>query len=93
MHPFPLRNKQKGEKPAIVHPFETFSRFQDGKEEKACIIAGFLEFSHDLTEKACIFAGFSKSVRVAYGLCDGEFAAHAFGSAAFYGLLELEDDR
>ncbi|OPH59296.1 hypothetical protein BC351_20490 [Paenibacillus ferrarius] len=31
MHPFRPENKRNGEKPAIMHPLETFSPFQDGK--------------------------------------------------------------
>ncbi|OPH59762.1 hypothetical protein BC351_19980 [Paenibacillus ferrarius] len=60
MHPFRPQNQQNREKPAIMHLLESFSRIQEGKAQKACIIAGFLLFSPDLLEKACTFAGFQR---------------------------------
>ncbi|MEC0229203.1 hypothetical protein [Paenibacillus alba] len=44
VHPFCLENGQNGEKPAIMHPLECFSRFKEEKTEKACTLAGFLSF-------------------------------------------------
>ncbi|OPH60718.1 hypothetical protein BC351_16080 [Paenibacillus ferrarius] len=44
MHLFRRGNKQNSEKPANMHPFETFFRFLNGKAYKACIIAGILYF-------------------------------------------------